>query len=353
LCMLRPDRPCRRAGAQVDFPFPGVTVSINRRHLLGLAAASVTVPRFALAQTPQRLVASLIGAADPPNETSLLWADAVRRGLAAQGWIDGGNMRLVVRFTAGLAELTDRYADELTAMGPDIFVTGTHQNATAVLERAPDTPCVFVAVPDPVGVGLVDTYARPGGNATGIAHLEPSVGGKMVELLLQIAPTIRRAVSLTRPDTVADARLVTFIRDASVALGLGFETVDVHSVEDVAPAVDAIASEPGAGLVLPTNNWVHNNESVFVNAINARFLPAIYPATRMVDAGGLVGIGTDTAELFRLGGTYAGRILNGDSPADLPVRSAPFQLVVNLRTAAAQGITMPLSVLVIADRIIE
>ena len=218
--------------------------------------------------------------------------------------------------------------------------------------RAPDTPLVFVAVPDPIGAGLVETYAHPGGNATGVAHLEPSIGGRMVDLLVKVAPTITRVVSLTNPDTESgDMR--PFIVEAAGALGLGFEDADVHSVEDVAPVVDAIAAVPGAGLVLQSNNWVHNNAAYFVEAINRRQVPAIYPSIRMVDVGGLIGVGVDIVEMFRLGGSYAGRILNGALPADLPVLSAPFQLVVNLKTAAAQGIIMPVSVLAIADRFIE
>ncbi len=144
-----------------------------------------------------------------------------------------------------------------------------------------------------------------------------------------------------------------FVAEAANAYGLPFEEQFVGAIEQVAPAIDAIAASPGAGLVLPSNNWVHNNASYFVDAINFHRLPAVYPATRMVEQGGLIGLGVDTTASFYRGGVYAGHVLDGTSPGDLPVLSPRYVLIVNLRTAALLGVTIPVDILATADRVIE
>lgn len=330
--------------------------AIRRRDFFPLAMAAASAPGAVLAQSAARpLVAALIGAPNPPDATSLAWLGAVRDGLAEHGWIDGRNLVIEGRFTAGEAELRERFANELAAMEPTLFVTGTTENAIAVHGLAPETPLVFVAVPDPVEAGLVASYREPGGNATGITHLEPSVAGKMVDLLLEVAPQTSVVFFLTNPGTAASPALwLPFAREAAAIHGVGFEEAYVDSVEEVEPAVAAIAATPGAGIVVPSNNWVHNNAAAFVEPINRFRVPAIYPAHRMVDdAGGLLAIGVDTVELFRIGGDYAGRILSGTSPGALPVRTAAFSTVINLRTAAAQGIVIPQLLLFRADRLID
>ena len=328
-------------------------MSPTRREVLGLVAALAASPRITFAQGSEPLlVAAIIGAPGPDDPAAIAWTEAVRHGLQEEGWIDGENIHIEARFTAGLVELTERYVAELLAMEPDIFVTGTTRNAVAVDTATQAIPLVFVAVPDPIGNGLVDSYPRPGGHATGITHLEPSVGGKMVEMLLQIAPATTKVVLLTNPDTVS-SDMRPFIVEAADQLGVAFMDADVHVVEEVGPVVDAIAREPGVGLVLQSNNWVHNNASYFVEAINRNHIPAVYPAHRIVDAGGLIGVGVEIVEMFRFGGAYAGRILSGADPAELPVRAAPYSTVVNLRTAAEQGIEIPLSVMATAGRFIE
>lgn len=328
---------------------------LRRREFIALALAAAGAPATALAQVSrQRLVAALIGAPNPPDQTSMAWLAAVRAGLAGTGWAEGSNVHVEARFTAGEAALTARFSAELVAMQPDIFVTGTTENAVAISALAPDTPLVFVAVPDPIAAGLVDNYPHPNGRATGFAHLEPSVGGKMVDLLMEVAPRTSQVVFFTNPATSqAPSLWRPFVMAAAATHGIGFVESSVAALDEIEPAVARMAETPGSGIVLPANNWVHNNARSFVEPINRYRIPAVYPAVRMIEEGGLIGFGVDIVEMFRLGGEYAGRILNGLRPGDLPVQSADFGTAINLRTAAAQGIVIPSNLLVAADRIIE
>ena len=176
----------------------------------------------------------------------------------------------------------------------------------------------------------------------------------MVDLLIQLAPEVTIIVFFTNPDTSEVPFLMKpYILEAASAHGRIVTDLFIRSVEEIGPAVDTIAAAPGIGIILPPNNWVHNNSPWFVEAINRHRLPAVYPALRMVDAGGILGVGIDTTQAFRMGGQYAGRILGGLNPAELPVQAPPFSTAMNLRTATAYGMTVPLNLLVAVDRFIE
>ncbi|MCW5714323.1 MAG: ABC transporter substrate-binding protein [Bauldia sp.] len=322
---------------------------VDRRRFMFGAAGSLLGAPFVRAQSSVPLVAAMIGAFPPPDATGIEWADAVLAGLRDQGW---HTVRSEFRFTAGQSEATAQFAAELVAMAPDVIVTGTPTNSIMVHSLTRTIPLVFVAVPDPIGDGLVESYARPGGNATGVTHVEPPIGGKMVELLMELAPTTRRIAYLTNPDAYS-LPMLSYATEAALRYGVEVSTVDVHTLDQIAPAIAAIAAWGGAGIVMPGNNWVHNNAPFFIAPINEHRIPAIYPAHRMVEAGGLIAIGTYTTLMFRMGGDYAGRILNGAAPSTLPVQAAPFGTVLNIRTANLLGITLPVSVLVAVDRVIE
>lgn len=324
----------------------------RRRFMLGAAGSLFCAP-FARAQGAVPLVAAMIGTLPPPDATGIAYADAILSGLRDRGWHDGGAaVRSEFRFTAGQSEATSQFAAELVAMVPDVIVTGTPPNSIMVHSLTRTIPQVFVAVPDPIADGLVENYARPGGHATGVTHLEPSMGGKMVDLLMGVAPATRRIAYLTNPDTYTTPML-PFATEAALRYGVDVGIIDVRTLDQIAPAVAAIADWGGAGIVMPPNNWVHNNGPFFVAPINEHRVPAIYPAHRMAEAGGLLAIGVDSVQMFRMGGDYAGRILNGAAPASLPVQAAPFSTVLNIRTANLLGITLPTSVLVAVDRVIE
>lgn len=324
----------------------------RRRFMLG-AAGSLLAASVAHAQrVSPRLVAAMIGASPPPDATGIAWAEAVSAGLRDQGWQDGANLLAEFRFTAGQSDATSRFATELVAMGPDVIITGTVPNSVMVHALTRTIPQVFVAVPDPIAAGLVESYARPGGHATGVTHLEPSVGGKMVDLLMEVAPTTTRLAYLTNPDT-APSPMLPFVAEAALHYGMELSEVHVRALDEVPPAIAAIATWAPSGIVMPPNNWVHNNAAAFVEPINAYRVPAIYPAHRMVEAGGLLGLGVEIVPMFRLGGDYAGRILNGAAPSTLPVQAAPFSTVLNLQTAGLFGLRLPMSLIVAVDRFIE
>ncbi len=331
-----------------------VNVGIGRRELILSSAATtlLALGRPSLAQTPP-LVAAMIGAQPPPDGNALAWLDAIRRGLAEEGWFDGSNVRIEARYTAGQPALSQAYAAELAAMRPDVFECGTVQNAQNANRLAPDTPLVFVAVPDPVGSGLVQSINRPGGVMTGIMHFDPSVGSKLVSLLTEIAPHVTRFGFIYNPDAGSESWILLrpYIFDAAALLGLEAFDVAVRSVEEISPAIDMVASVPNTGLVVSTNNWSSSNRAHFIDAVNRNRLPTVWALT--TDEG-IVSYVVDTTESFRLGALYVGQILNGARPQDLPVRSVSrYVLTVNLRLAAAHGISIPTNLLAIADRVIE
>lgn len=326
----------------------------TRRFVLALATAAAVAPRWASAQTTPPVVGALIGAPSATDPSGIEWENAIEIGLRGQGWRVGDNVRLEARFTAGDRNLIEASASELVSLEPALIIAGTTLNAQAVRRLTATIPVVFAAVTDPVGMGLVPQIARPGGTTTGISHFEPAQAGKFVELLLEIAPATRIVVSFTNPaGSTAPAAMRPYIAQAAAIHGLGFQEVFVSAVDEIGPAIDTIAAMAGAGLVIPANNWVQSNVEYVLRAIDRHRLPAVFPAVRMVEVGGLVGLGIDTTRSFEMAGDYAGQILNGTEAGWLPVLSPKYVLIVNLKTARMHGIVVPPSILVAADRIVE
>lgn len=327
---------------------------LDRRRLLGLAAAAAVVPRFASAQPrPARLVGAMIGAGGPTDPSGIEWEAAIRAGLAEEGWSEGINFHVEPRFTAGNPELSLAFATELLALSPDAMIAGTQQNAVNVHTLTPAMPLVFVAVEDPIGAGLIQSIARPGGNVTGVMQHGDSMGGKWVSLLLEVAPQLARIGFIYSPGRRTERFLPPF-REACAVAGVQPVELFVSTVDEIEPAVVALASQPFSGLVVPSNNWLFSNRSYLLGAVDRCRMPTIWSSVGFAVDGGLITYAPDTTEAFRRAGIYAGRILSGVSPADLPVQSAPRHLlIVNLRTASAQGIAIPPTLLAIADRVIE
>ncbi|MGD9740142.1 MAG: ABC transporter substrate-binding protein, partial [Bauldia sp.] len=317
---------------------------MRRRDLIktvGIGAAVLTLPRIGLAQSNEvKFVASLIGANPPPNRFSVEWSAAVEEGLAGQGWIVGDNLRIEHRFSPGEVELSIQHAAELIAMGPDLLVCGSDHNAAVVQRLGLTIPWVFGFVPDPVALGLVTNIARPEGNVTGITHLDPSAGGFVVQLLLAVAPDTTRIFMLTNRSGSPINAMLPFVEAAAEAAGLPLEIANVEAEEEIEPTIARIATVAGAGIVLQANNWIHNRPEFFVDAINRYKIPAAYSSFILLEAGGLIGIGIDPIAGFSMVGDYAGRILNGTPPGNLPVQPMPYTVRVNVSTAASQGITI-------------
>lgn len=329
---------------------------MHRRDIVKLALAATVAPWRALAQpTATKLVGAIIGAAaDDP--AGIGFAQAVRDGLAQEGWVEGLNLRLEVRFAPVGSGLADAYAAELLALGSDAFLCGTLQNAVAVRALTREVPIVFVAVFDPIAGGLVDSYARPGGNATGFTSFEPTIGGRWVAMLKEIVPTLSHAMYMDNPTTVEISPTRTGRAFAEAAASLGVEPImrSVRSIDEIEPAIAELASFPSPGFVLGYDNFMFANRPTVLAAINRHRVPAIYGFQNYADEGGLIAYAVDTRYNFMSGGVLVGRILDGARPQDIPVQApARFVLVVNLRAAMDLRVTIPVTMIATADRVIE
>jgi putative ABC transport system substrate-binding protein len=280
---------------------------------------------------------------------------AARRALQELGWEDGRNVRIDYCWGAGDPERARIAAIELVSLAPEVILAnGTP--ATAALQRATRSiPVVFVVVVDPVGAGFVQSLARPGANLTGFSTFEPEIGGKWLELLKEITPGLRRVAGVWDSGFPGFAAIWRVIESLAPTFALEATSVVLRDPgDDIESAIAAFAQEPGGGLiVLPTaiNNLLRER----ISSLAARHrLPAVYGFRLYAASGGLMSYGFDPLDLFRRGASYVDRILKGEHPAALPVQApTKFELVVNLKTAKALGLTVPLSLLARCDEVIE
>lgn len=316
-------------------------------------AAAAALPGHALGQNLRPLLGVVMGGGAFTRPDLI---EALTLGLAQEGWFPSVNLRLEVRGAEANRSIASAMAAELLGLGTAAILANTTVVAEEVLRLTDTVPVVFMPVGDPIGSGFVDSYGRPGRNATGFTNFEPSHVGKWVEFLLQVRPGLRNIGLIYNPDT--SPRRGRFYLDPfiEVAGRTGFEPtpVEVHTESDIEPAIAALAALPESGLVAQADVFMINNRRSIIAAVDRHGLPAIYPFINFTDDGGLISYSIDTAEIFRRGGAYIGRILSGEDPATLPVQSPErFQLVINLRTAVAQGFVVPDSLIAIADRVIE
>jgi putative ABC transport system substrate-binding protein len=279
---------------------------------------------------------------------------AFLQGLQQLGWTVGNNVQIDYRWSAGNEDDTRRYAAELVALAPDvIFASGSA--AVGPLRRATRTvPIVFAVVPDPVGAGFVDSLARPGGNATGFIPYEYSIGAKWLEVLKDIAPSVTRAAIVRDPAITAGIGLWGAIQSVSPSFGVELRPVDVRDADEIERALTAFARSPDGGLIVTGSALTIVHRDLII-ALAARLrLPAVYYERYFATAGGLISYGPDNTEQYRLAAGYVDRILKGEKPADLPVQaSTKYELVINLKTAKAMGLTVPETLLARADEVIE
>jgi putative ABC transport system substrate-binding protein len=279
---------------------------------------------------------------------------AFSQGLAEAGWIIGRNARIDYRWYQGNAETARAYAAELLALTPDtILVSGT-QGATAVKQRTRTVPIVFANVADPVGSGIVDSLARPGGNITGFMNYDYSFGGKFLDLLKEIAPHVTR-VAVFRDDTnPGGIAMFGVIQAMAPSAGLQVTPVNVRNSDEIASAVEAFAHSPNSGAIVTGNALYTVHRDLILKLIARYKLPAIYNDRISVANGGLISYGPDNVDLYRRAAGYVDRILKGEKPGDLPVQApTKYELVINLNTAKALGLTVPQSLLAAADEVIE
>jgi putative tryptophan/tyrosine transport system substrate-binding protein len=330
---------------------------MRRREFITLLGGTVaTWPLAAGAQQSERT--RRIGVLSSLAETDVeaqAWDTAFRKRLAELGWIEGRNVRIDYRWAAGSVDRMRLFASELVQLNPDALVS-ISTPATAALQAETRTiPIVFAWVSDPIGSGFVSSLAHPGGNITGFLNIEASVVGKWLTLMREIAPQVSRIGFLYNPQTAPYARyyLDTF-RAASSTLAIEAIDAPAHSTEEVEAFMTKLGDEAGAGLfVMSDTSMIVYRKTIYSLAERYR-LPTIYPYRVFAAEGGLMSYGVDVTDLLRGAASYIDRILRGEKPNELPVQQPTrFELVVNAKTAKKLGLTIPTSMLVAAQEVIE
>jgi putative ABC transport system substrate-binding protein len=329
---------------------------VKRRTFIAGLGSAAAWPVAARAQQSERMrrIGVLIGL-DENDYLAKSQVSAFIQALAGLGWTDGRNVRMDLRWASG--DDTNRIralARELVGLRPDIILAGTTP-ATAALQRETRTiPIVFAGVGDPVASGFVERLDGPSGNITGFALFEDSLGGKWLELLSEIAPGLKRAVIMFNPDTAPASAYMPSFETAARSLKVGAITAPVHSDVEIETAINDLGREPGGGLVAMPDTFTVVHRAPIILAAARNYVPAVYQLSVFARDGGLLSYGADLVDTFRRAATYVDRILRGARPADLPVQlPIKFEMAVNLKTAKALGLTVPQSILLRADEIIE
>ena len=327
----------------------------RREFITLLGGAAATWPLAARAQQPAQV--RRIGVLMPFAEDHPVGQArnaAFLQGLQQLGWTDGRNVRIDYRWSAGDADRLRKFAAELIALGPDVVMAFTSA-AVAPLRQATSTvPIVFVVVTDPVGAGFVDSLARPGGNATGFMQFEYSLCGKWLELLKEIAPGVTRAAVLWDPAITAGIGQFAVIQSVAPSLGVEVIPAKVRDATEIERAIAAFARTANGGLIVTGSALAAIHRELIITLAARHKLPAVYFERRFVVGGGLISYGANFVDQYRQAAGYVDRILKGEKPADLPVQApTKYELVINLKTAKALGLTVPDTLLARTDEVIE
>jgi putative ABC transport system substrate-binding protein len=279
---------------------------------------------------------------------------AFKQRLHELGWIESRNIRFDYRFTGQDAERIRTGAEELIALGPDVIVAWNNPTV-AILQKVTQTiPIVFVGVSDPVESGFVTNLGRPGGNTTGFQNFETAISGKWLDLLEEIAPAVRRVALMHSPDISANLAFLHAAEAASIALNMTVTAFAVKTIADIEDGLAAFAKEPNGGLIVAPFPLTVTNQDRIIALVSDLRLPAIYPFRYFVLNGGLASYGFDTVEPHRQAASYVDRILKGERPGNLPVQApSKYELVINLKTANAIGLTISRELRLRADELIE
>jgi putative tryptophan/tyrosine transport system substrate-binding protein len=334
-----------------------VTVAshIGRRKFLATLGGAAAWPLAAWAQQREQMrrIGVLMNLSSDDAEGQARNA-AFLQGLQELGWTVGRNVRIEYRWGAGDAELFRRYASELVALAPDVILAGGGAVVPSLLQATRTVPIVFTGTPDPVGAGFVESLARPGGNATGFTIYEYGISGKWLELLKEIAPHVTRAAVIRDPAIAAGLGQWGAIQSVAPSLGVELRPLGVRDAGEIERAITAFAHSPNGGLIV-TGSALAVVHRELITTLAARYrLPAVYTLPLMANAGGLISYGPDSIDPYRRAAGYVDRILKGEKPADLPVQAPTrYELVINLKTAKALGLTVPATLLARADEVIE
>jgi putative ABC transport system substrate-binding protein len=325
---------------------------VKRREFITLIGVAAAWPLAARAQQPERMrrigLIMALAADDPEGQARLV---AFVQGLQESGWTDGRNVRIDIRWPAGDPDRVRKYAADLVALAPDVILA-TGDNTGPLQQATHTVPIVFVVVSDPVSAGYVTSLNRPGNNTTGFSYVEYSICGKWLELLKQIAPDVTRVAVLRDPAVPTGNGQFDAIQSVAPSFGVKLIPIGVSDADEITRGVTEISRMPNSGLIV-TGTALTIVHRELISALAARLqLPAIYGFNYAT--GGLVSYAPDTVDQYRRAAQYVDRILKGEKPGDLPVQNpTKFKLVINLKTAKALGLTVPLTLQATADEVIE
>jgi putative tryptophan/tyrosine transport system substrate-binding protein len=330
---------------------------MKRRQFITLLGGASAWPLAARAQQGERMrrigVLMPLAADDPIGQARIA---ALREGLEKLGWTDGRNIRIDIRWTTTAdVESMQRFAKELVALQPDLIVTQSTPITATLLQETRTIPIVFALVADPIGSGFVASFAKPGGNVTGFVTIEPTMAGKWLELLKEIAPHATRVAFLFNPATATYFEYwLNPFKAAAISFAVEAIAAPVRDRSELESAIAEQARTPNGGLVVMPDTFTDTHR-VEITSLAARYrLPAVYPYRQFTAVGGLLSYGDDLIDNFRRAPTYVDRILKGEKPSELPVQApVKFDLVINLKTAKALGLDVPLHLQQLADEVIE
>jgi putative ABC transport system substrate-binding protein len=330
---------------------------MRRREFIALLGGAAAWPLATRAQQRDRMrrvgVLMGFGENDPDGRTDLAEFMHV---LAELGWTDGRNLQMDIRWSGASTDRIRMFAKELVELRPDVIVAHSTP-VTAELRRATRImPIVFVSVSDPVGDGFVASLSRPGGNMTGFINYEGSIAGKWLELLKEIAPGVKRVAAVFNPDTAPGGGSYFLAPFEAAAKSLDVEVIKarVHSEAEIEMVINSLGREPGNALVQMSDGYLHAHVKLMLLLAAQNNIPAVYNGSAVVRQGGLISYQADRRELFPRAASYADRILRGEKPAELPVQvPTKFEMAVNLGTAKTLGLTVPPSILLRANVVVE
>jgi putative tryptophan/tyrosine transport system substrate-binding protein len=327
----------------------------RRDFIKAIASSAAAWPLAARAQQAERVrrIGIVMGFAesDPAGQAQV---NAFRQQLRKLGWIEGVNIHIDYRYPADDPSRIRAVAVELLGLAPDLIVCSTNL-VTAILKSEVRTvPLVFLYVSDPIGSGFVTNLVRPTGNVTGFDNFEPSMGGKWLETLKEIAPHIERVGFILNPETPPNVGFLHTAETAAQLLKIKVSALGVHNRDEIEHSVTSFADETMGGLIVAPHAITVTNSELIVALAARHRLPSIYPFAFYAKAGGLISYGFDPVDQFRQGAGYVDKILRGAQPSELPVQHpTKFELVINLKTAKALGLTVPPSMQQLADEVIE
>jgi putative ABC transport system substrate-binding protein len=328
---------------------------MRRREFLRAMGLLAAWPLMALAQQqqPKRRVGALLNrAADDPESADRV--DAFSHALTELGWTIGSNVEIEYRYAAGTVAAFRKAAAELIDLKPDVLLVSGTLGVAAVRQSTSSIPVVFNGVADPLGAGIVDSLAKPGGNITGFMNFEYSFNAKMLELLKQIVPNLARAAVLRNSENPTGIAQFVSIQTVAPSIGVDVVAINLRDAAEIERSIAGVARSPNCGLIVTGSASATNHHDLII-ALAAKYkLPAVYVYRYSAMRGGLISYGPDLIDQFRLAATYVDRILKGEKPGDLPVQApTKYLLVINLKTAKSLGLQLPPSLLARADEVIE